>query len=188
MPTDPERPAATGTDREIHTRFHTHRAHVGAARPGGVLTHERCSRPLAPRPPGAWGGPAGARWASRGRVWHCGGASGHTYRPLHAVCRRIHLGLRAAAYLADPASGCRKKRDALRRARRARADWAAGDRDFPAIGWHTLRHSFATALLSNGVDLRTVQDLMRHKTAAMTMRYAHSTSERRRAAVGKVLA
>ena len=30
--------------------------------------------------------------------------------------------------------------------------------------------------------------LMRHETAAMTMRYAHSTSERRRAAVGKVLA
>ena len=43
-------------------------------------------------------------------------------------------------------------------------------------------------LLANGVDLRTVQDLMRHKTAAMTMRYAHPTSERRRAAVGKVLA
>jgi site-specific recombinase XerD len=51
-----------------------------------------------------------------------------------------------------------------------------------------LRHSFATALLAKGVDLRTVQDLMRHKTPAMTMRYAHSTSERRRAAVGKVLA
>ena len=66
--------------------------------------------------------------------------------------------------------------------------FVSGDRDFPAIGWHTLRHSFATALLSNGVDLRTVQDLMRHKTAAMTMRYAHSTSERRRTAVGKVLA
>jgi site-specific recombinase XerD len=61
-------------------------------------------------------------------------------------------------------------------------------RDFPAIGWHTLRHSFATALLAKGVGLRTVQDLMRHKMAAMTMRYAHSTSERRRAAVGKVLA
>ena len=107
------------------------------------------------------------------------------YTGLHRFCRRVHLKIRVAKYLADPASGCTRKREALVR---ARADWSAGDRDFPAIGWHTLRHSFATALLANGVDLRTVQDLMRHKTAAMTMRYAHSTSERRRAAVGKVLA
>lgn len=107
------------------------------------------------------------------------------YTGLHRFCRRVHLRLRVAKYLADPASGCTKNREALVR---ARADWAAGDRDFPPISWHTLRHSFATALLANGVDLRTVQDLMRHKTAAMTMRYAHSTSERRRAAVEKVLA
>jgi len=72
--------------------------------------------------------------------------------------------------------------------RHYRARYDAGDRDLPAIGWHTLRHSFATALLSNGVDLRTVRDLMRRKTAAMTMRHAHSTSERRRSAIGKVLA
>lgn len=107
------------------------------------------------------------------------------YTGLHRFCRQVHLRLRAAKHIADPASGCPRKREALVR---ARADWAAGDRDFPAISWHTLRYSFATALLANGVDLRTVQDLMRHKTAAMTMRYAHSTSERRRAAVGKVLA
>lgn len=68
------------------------------------------------------------------------------------------------------------------------ADRSTGTRDSPAIGWHMLRHSFATAILAKGVDLRTVHDLMRHKTAAMTMRYAHSTSERRRAAVGNVLA
>lgn len=107
------------------------------------------------------------------------------YTGLHRFCRRVHLKLRVAKCLADPASGRTKKREALVR---ARADWDAGGREFPAIGWHTLRHSFASALLANGVGLRTVQDLMREKTAAMTMRYAHSTSERRRAAVGKVLA
>ena len=32
------------------------------------------------------------------------------------------------------------------------------------------------------------RSFMRHETAAMTMEYAHSTSERRRAAVEKVLA
>ena len=35
-------------------------------------------------------------------------------------CRRVHLKLRVAKYLGDPASGCPKKRDALVR---ARADW-----------------------------------------------------------------
>ncbi len=53
---------------------------------------------------------------------------------------------------------------------RVRADWVSGDCAFPWIGWHTLRHSFATALLSREVHLRTAQDLLRHKTAAMTMR------------------
>lgn len=67
--------------------------------------------------------------------------------------------------------------------------WQATDKPGkPPSAGLALRHSFATALLAKGVDLRTVQDLMRHKTAAMTMRYAHSTSERRRAAVEKVLA
>lgn len=120
-----------------------------------------------------------------GPVVRVGDSTRNTYRSLHGACRRIHIRLRAAKYLADPTSGCTRKRAAQRR---ARADWASGDRDFPKIGWHTLRHSFATALLAKGVDLRTVQDLIRHKTAAMTMRYAHSTSERRRAAVEKVLA
>lgn len=106
------------------------------------------------------------------------------YTGLHRFRRRVHLKLRVAKYLADPASGCTRKREALVR---ARADWTAGDREFPAIGWHTLLHSFATALLAKGVDLRTVQDLIRHKTAAMTRRYAHSTPERRRAAVERVL-
>ena len=35
------------------------------------------------------------------------------------------------------------------------------------------RHTFASRLVMAGVDLRTVQDLMGHKTIAMTVRYAH---------------
>ena len=48
---------------------------------------------------------------------------------------------------------------------------------------HTLRHTFAVSLLDQGVDLRTVQDLLGHASITTTQAYLHTSDEKKLAAV-----
>ena len=60
---------------------------------------------------------------------------------------------------------------------------AAGLQNFT---WHCLRHTFASRLVMAGVDIRTVQELLGHKTIAMTVRYSHLAPKHTLAAVERL--
>jgi site-specific recombinase XerD len=59
----------------------------------------------------------------------------------------------------------------------------AGIRDFH---WHDLRHTFASRAVMAGVDLRSVQDLLGHKSIIVTCRYSHLAPTHQLAAVESV--
>jgi len=49
--------------------------------------------------------------------------------------------------------------------------------------FHDLRHTFASHLVMLGIDLKTVQELMGHKSIEMTLRYSHLSPDHKARAV-----
>ena len=62
--------------------------------------------------------------------------------------------------------------------------WAIpGCGDRLKVGFHTLRHSFASNLAAAGVDARVIDEFMGHQTVAMRKRYSHCFPSARRSAI-----
>jgi integron integrase len=92
--------------------------------------------------------------AEREWVWqYVFPASSRSIDPRSGICRRHHLhesGLQKEVKRAVRIVGIEKR-----------------------VSCHTFRHSFATHLLQNGYDIRTVQELLGHKDVKTTMIYTH---------------
>ena len=92
--------------------------------------------------------------------------------------RTVPLSQAAAAVLQAERAGRTMGPFADIRYPRFRATWLkakkkAGLAQDPQVVPHILRHTCASRLAQNGIDIKRIQEFLGHRTLAMTMRYAH---------------
>jgi integrase len=55
------------------------------------------------------------------------------------------------------------------------------------LSFHALRHTFATRALESGMDVKTLSEILGHKSATVTLNlYAHSMMDHKRGAMDKL--
>lgn len=89
------------------------------------------------------------------------------------LARRKEDGTTQALFVST--RGRRMSAEALRRAFEGHARQAG---EGPGITPHTVRHTFATELLSGGADLKSVQELLGHESLSTTQVYTHVSVDR----------
>jgi integrase len=101
--------------------------------------------------------------------------------PLHP---RVVAALKALRHMRGPLVFCDPSGEVRKW---SAATWAlkriarrAGLADWDSLGWHELRHTFASHLVMKGAPLKAVQELLGHATIELTLRYSHLSPEVKR--------
>jgi len=112
------------------------------------------------------------------------GKTGRRHIPINSAARRAleELGRanRGEMVVAD------RRPDGTMRDWRRWFEWSVRQAGIRDLTWHDLRHTFASRLVMKGVDLRTVQTVLGHKSIAMTEKYAHLAPDHVHAEIEKI--